>query len=54
MTKFLENFYKNNKKIIAYTLFVFMILSLAWSVSFFLKADKGYKAQLKIKQEGEN
>ncbi len=54
MTKSLEKFYKNNKKIIAYILFGFMIISLTWSISFFMKADKNYKAQLKIKQEKES
>lgn len=47
-------FFKKNKNPIVYGLFIFMVLFLIWSVDYFLEKDRGYKAELKIKQEREN
>lgn len=54
MIEFSKKFFKKNKKSISYSLFVFMIISLTWSVHYFLEKDAGYKAELKIKQDREN
>ncbi len=54
MLLFFKKIFVENKEIISYGLFIFMLVSLTWSINYFSEKDKGYKAELKIKQEKED